>query len=146
MVSIAWCLKQKDGIELIGPSDNLYDSYLKEATETLEQLLNTKGKWQVIMAYYACYNALYALLQKAGIKCEIHDCTIKLIEIIPGFSKEDMLFLQNLKQQRIQAQYYLKKEALQDAHLIKQFILKAKEIGRSLPVADIRQRIANEKK
>ena len=29
--------------------------------------------------YYVCYNALYSLLVKCGIKCEIHDCNFKLM-------------------------------------------------------------------
>ncbi|MBS3169281.1 hypothetical protein J4210_02250 [Candidatus Woesearchaeota archaeon] len=141
MVTINWCLTQKNGIELIEPNDNLSQSYFKEAKETLLQIRGTGSKWEVIMAYYACYHALYALLQKAGIKCEIHDCTIEMLPLIKAFTNQDYLFLQNLKRRRIDAQYYLKPERLESPHPVKQFVLRCEEIAQNLDVAAIRGKI-----
>ena len=70
MNKLKWCCEQKKGIELIEPNDNLCEAYFKEARETLEAISDKENKWNVIMAYYAAYNAFYALLMKAGMKCE----------------------------------------------------------------------------
>ena len=42
MVSIKWCLKTKNGIELVAPSDNLADAYVKKAEERLSLMTITK--------------------------------------------------------------------------------------------------------
>ena len=78
---LIWCINQNKGIELIDQKLHLSTSYIQEADETLENMLSSKGKWKTIMAYYTCYNALYSLLMKVGIKCEIHDCTIELMDL-----------------------------------------------------------------
>ena len=70
---IIWCLRQKKGIEITETKPHLAELYIKEAEETLENVRTTKGKWKVITAYYSCYNALYSILMKSGIKCEIND-------------------------------------------------------------------------
>ena len=98
---IKWCAEQKKGINLIEPKLHLSESYIKEADETLENVFVTKGKWKLITAYYACYSALYALLMKAGIKCEIHDCTFELMELF-GFNTSEIEYLRKLKEDRIQ--------------------------------------------
>ena len=78
MDQIKWCIRQKKGIELVEPSDNLRDAYLIKAEEALEVLRATDIRdWQLTTAYYAVYNSMYALLMKIGIKCEIHSCTIE---------------------------------------------------------------------
>jgi len=143
---IAWCLKQKKGIELIKPNNNLSNQYFKEAEETLEEIKGKQSKWETIMAYYACYNALYAILMKAGIKCEIHDCTIELINVISGCTKEDYNLMLSLKEKRIQAQYYLKKVFIDDLKDIKSFIFKCREISESLDINELRGRLNDKKK
>ncbi len=58
MDQIKWCLKQKKGIELIEPNNNLREAYLIKAEEALETLRTTKSKdWKLITAYYAIYKA-----------------------------------------------------------------------------------------
>ena len=143
---ISWCLKQKNGIELIEPNDNLSEQYFREAKETLQEISGHGTKWDVIMAYYACYNALYALLMKAGIKCEIHDCTINLIKLIDEFSNAEYVFLTKLKEQRIQAQYYLKKEKLENLPEVKQFVLKCQVFSEELKVDYLRGKVNDAKK
>lgn len=133
---LKWCLKQKKGIELINPKSNLSKAYLMEADETLENVSVVKGKWKIITAYYACYNALYAILMKCGIKCEIHDCTIELMRLF-NFTQLDIEYMRELKDTRIKAQYYLKKVFLKEESKVKQFISKCKIILSGLSSSDI---------
>ena len=109
---ISWCIRQKTGIMLEKPSDELCKSYLKEANEAMISMnANMKAglrKWVVITAYYARYNAVYALLRKAGIRSEIHDCSIALLRYLFSevFDKELFIELEKSKEQRINLQYY----------------------------------------
>lgn len=141
MKKILWCLKVKNGIELIKENNNLSDKYLQESDNTLESLNNVNNKWGLIMGYYACYNALYSILMKIGIKCEIHDCSIALMEIIPLFTKEDIEFMKNIKSDRIDVQYYLKDKVLEDKDKVKDFVLKCKSIREEIDTDEIRQKI-----
>ena len=131
MVSLSWCLKQKKGIQLIEPSDNLCLAYLKDADDSLKIMLSIQGKWKVITAYYSCYNAFYALLLKAGIKSEIHDCTLALMHLFQ-FTAEDISFLSQLKTERIDAQYYLKNVLSPNDLQVKSFVLKCKHLAAQL--------------
>jgi len=124
---INWCLSQSSGINLMPPNINLSNSYIKEADETLENVFSSKGKWKTITAYYACYSALYSILMKCGIKCEIHDYTLELINLF-SFTKEEIKFIKNLKDDRINAQYHLKNILLNDEKPVKEFIFKCKII------------------
>ena len=124
---INWCFKQKKGISLIELKHHLSESYMKEADETLENVFSTKGKWKVITAYYSCYNALYSLFMKCGIKCEIHDCSLELMSLF-GFDDFEIEYLKTLKQDRIQTQYYLKEIVLEDENKVKNFVLKCKTL------------------
>ncbi|NOQ38385.1 hypothetical protein GQ472_05860 [archaeon] len=133
---IRWCLKQKRGISLIDAKPHLSDSYIKEADETLDNVLVTKGKWKVITAYYACYNALYSILMKCGIKSEIHDCTIELMSLF-DFDASDIEYFGKLKQDRINVQYYLKEIQLEDTDDVKRFIVKCKQILNRLGSSEI---------
>jgi len=104
---------------------------MEEADATLENVFLTRGKWKLITAYYACYNALYSLLMKCGIKCEIHDCTIELMNLL-GFTRDDTDFMARLKEDRIQVQYYLKNIELKNEEDIKKFILRCKVLSNDL--------------
>jgi len=134
-----WCCKQRKGIEIIEPKTHLSGSYMKEADETLENVFTATGKWKLITAYYACYNALYSLLMKCGIKCEIHDCTIELAEMF-DFSNEQIKYVRHLKDKRIQAQYYLKDMTLNSEDEGKDFVLKCKEILSNLDTDKIKEK------
>ena len=124
---IKWCSKQPKGVKLIELKPHLSKSYMKEADETLENVFSTKGKWKLITAYYACYNAFFALLMKCGIMCEIHDCSLELMELF-GFDTTEIDYLKKLKEDRIQTQYYLKEIFLGDESNVKEFILKCKTV------------------
>ena len=104
------------------------------------------SKWDVIKAYYACYHALYAVLMKCGIKCEIHDCSIELMKNIGSFSKEDYSLLIELKENRIQVQYYLKKKTLSNLNQVKRLILKCQEIAENIDLTGLRDALKNGKK
>ena len=136
MVNLSWCLKQKNGIKLIEPKIHLAESYLKESKESLEVCLKLKGRWKVISGYYSCYNALYAILMKCGIKSEIHDCTIKLMNLF-NFSQKEKIFLEKFKKSRIASQYYLKQVKPIEDKGTKLFVLKCKIIYDELSKEDI---------
>jgi uncharacterized protein (UPF0332 family) len=147
MGKLSWCLKQKRGVSLIEIKPHLKESYLKDAEKSLEVCLNLKGKWKLITGYYACYNALYSILMACGIKSEIHDCSIKLMDLF-GFSKQDIEFLENLKEDRIKVQYYLKEIPFKDEAKAKNFIVKCKEILEILSsskIEEIRNKIKRAK-
>lgn len=140
---IKWCLCQNRGIKLTEPKPHLSMSYIQEADETLENVFSAKGKWKTITAYYACYSAIYSILMRCGIKSEIHECTIELMDLF-DFTKDEKDFLGNLKDDRIQAQYYLKSIMLKDEDSVKNFILRCKVILSNLntkSIGDIRKKL-----
>ncbi|MFP4403505.1 MAG: hypothetical protein ACLFPJ_04090 [Candidatus Woesearchaeota archaeon] len=114
MVDINWCLKQNKGIKLITPNDNLAGEYIKNAKETLFSLKNNledSNMWKATKKYYALYFAVYSLMMKIGIKCEIHECTIELTKYLENFNifpKDTYKLLIDNKQLRIDNQYCLK--------------------------------------
>lgn len=151
MVDLGWCKKQKAGIRLIEPNDNLSKEYIDSSEETLSILKDIKGKskmWLATTKYYCEYFAVYALLMKLGIKCEIHDCTIAVCEFL---EKEGVLpqgtykKLEKDKKLRIDNQYYLKNKQVDiDFSEIADFILEIKKIISSLTldkINEIRKRI-----
>lgn len=146
MATIDWCKNQEKGIKPIEPNDNLFQEYIQTAEETLDILKSIKGKskvWLATTKYYCEYFAVYALLMKIGIKCEIHDCTIAIcellekIKIIPnGYTA----ILREDKQLRIDNQYYLKnRDVPLDYNKILEFVLKVKDIGAKLTNAKINE-------
>ncbi len=139
--SISWCLKQKRGIKLEEPNENLCKAYIQKAKSALSMLNSALEKeeidWITATAYYARYFAFYALLQKCGIKSEIHDCTISLMQFL--FVEEKIIqenFYTELllaKDLRIDTQYYvteeIDKEKLKiDSTTARTFFLKIEEV------------------
>ena len=124
----SWCCKK---VELIEPKDNLNKSYLSESEQDLGEIANVGSKWKVIIAYYSCYEAVYSLFMKCGIKCEIHDCTIELMSLF-GFSEEEQNLLRELKELREGNQYYLKRNEFEQEQKVKEFVSRCKEISSSL--------------
>ena len=85
MDRIRWCLRNKNGIELIETNENLREAYLKKAEEALESMSEVKNiDWKISTAYYSMYFSLYSVLMKAGIKSEIHSCTIEFMKKLLG--------------------------------------------------------------
>lgn len=114
LVNLGWCFRQKNGISLIDPNNNLSSEYMQSSEETLESLKDGKEKsrmWLATKKYYCEYLASYALLMRLGIKCEIHECTIAVCRFLEqeklmptGYSE----MLDDDKKLRIDNQYYLR--------------------------------------
>ena len=138
---LKWCLKQSKGIRTVGPSENLVKAYVQKSRTALKSMeLNAKEgiyEWALSASYYARYFAVYALLQKIGVKCEIHDCTIALFSYLlhgsipPGLVKQ----LKQSKDERVEAQYYTGKIDVDEQELIhsaKSFVLEIEKLIDSL--------------
>lgn len=114
MEKIRWCMEKKGGIELADPSDNLANGYVMKAEESLEALQKVKGNrdWTVSTAYYSMYFSLYSILMKAGVKCEIHACTIEFMKrfLTLYFTSAECKFMLQSLQARIDTQYYVDRE------------------------------------
>ena len=146
MKKLHWCLKKAGGIRLIPPSEDVCKEYVKSSESNLATMLRLSGKWRTITAYYACYDCLYAILQKIGIKSEIHDCSIEMMNLIVGFSDSDRDFLAGLKMDRIDVQYHLKQPKDVDTQRVREFILTCKIIIASIAedqIKGIRARVVN---
>ncbi|MFH1408917.1 MAG: HEPN domain-containing protein [Nanoarchaeota archaeon] len=114
---IFWCLRQKRGIRLEKPSEDLYGAYINKANGAINMLSSALEKeeadWIATTAYYARYFSFYALLMKCGIKSEIHECTISLFQFL--FVEEKIadikLFneFKSAKEYRIDTQYFVMK-------------------------------------
>ena len=151
MATIKWCKNQIKGIRLIEPNDNLFQEYIQTSEETLDILKIIKGKskvWLATTKYYCEYFAVYSLLMKIGIKCEIHDCTIAMAGLLEemGILPEGYaVILQEDKKLRIDNQYYLKNiDVPVDYNKIVQFVVTIKNTAIKLTndkVKEIREKI-----
>ena len=135
MEKISWCKKQSKGIKLIEPNENLSKEYYENAEESLRVLRSISetrsNMWLATTKYYIEYFAIYSVLMKIGIKCEIHDCTIELIRFLEG---EDIIekgvskILERDKELRIDNQYYLKNKPVEiKFEKLSSFLLSIKE-------------------
>lgn len=138
---VSWCWKQKRGIKLEEPNDNLCKAYIEKAKSALNMLDSAIEKdendWIATTAYYSRYFVFYALLQKCGVKSEIHDCTISLMHFL--FVEENIIKeplhaeLLLSKDLRVDTQYYvteqIDKEKLKtDSATARNFVLKMEEV------------------
>ena len=151
---LEWCFKLKDGLRLVEPNERLSKSYLDEAKSSLlraEKDLNDKDLlWATVAMYYAEYYALYSFLQRIGIKCENHTCSILAVSLLLGEDKT--ITINDHKNKRIDAQYYMKvdqeskiKIMLQEAKI---FVSNFDELISNLSENDIqlnRNKISKEK-
>ena len=89
--NLKWCFGLKDGLRILGPNERLAKSYLEEAKSSLERAeKNFKDGdllWATVVIYYAEHYALYSFLQRIGIKCENHFCSILATTAILGEEK-----------------------------------------------------------
>jgi uncharacterized protein (UPF0332 family) len=144
MNKISWGKKQKEGIKLQEPNDNLSQEYYQNAEESLKVLRSIKqtrsNMWLATTKYYIEYFAVYSVLIKIGIKCEIHDCTIALVQFLEdekvienGIAK----ILEKDKELRIDNQYYLKNKSVNiDFDKLAEFLL---SIRKSLDQIDAKK-------
>ncbi len=144
MSKLDWCKEKKRGIRLVEPNDNLARSYMEKSDNSLLMMEDAPSEdWEIVGAYYACYQALYSLLQKAGVKCEIYDCTIEMMRFFQ-FSEEEIELLGKLKVKRENAQYHVTDETkLGDSDKVKGFVLKCKELLEESDFEKIRERITS---
>jgi len=117
---LTWCLRQKKGIRIIEPNENLSKAYIRKAKSSLNTMnaaLQIKETdWILTTAYYARYFALYALLMKLGIRSEIHDCSIAIARLLTRhriLNKNLVTDISQAKQIRIETQYYVTQELKQ---------------------------------
>lgn len=107
---LMWCFKIKDGLKVVQPNDRLSRSYLEQAKSSLlrakKDFEDKDLLWTTIAIYYAEYYALYSFLQKIGLKCENHSCSILAVGILLGEDKTKTI--NEHKDKRIDAQYYMK--------------------------------------
>src|SRR3989344_2996533 len=93
---IKWCCKKKNGISLVEPSKNLSLAFIEKAERSLEEMNNAKYiESKLNFAYYAMYEAVYAVLQRIGVKSEIHTCTIEFMKVFLSehFTPEECKFI-----------------------------------------------------
>ncbi len=137
MVSINWCLKIRNGIELGATNSNMCDSYLKMAEESLKIIkkIDESKLWTASASYYVMYYCLYSVMMKIGVKCEIHQCSIEFMKrfLLDFYNPEDVELIKTAFESRNDLQYYpgklvdknklefIKKEAVD-------FLVKTKEI------------------
>ena len=107
---LSWCFKLKDGLKIAEPNEILSKSYLEQAKSSLsraEKDLNDKDLlWATVAIYYAEYYALYSFLQRIGVKCENHGCSILAVGFLLSEDKTEII--NQHKNKRIDAQYYMK--------------------------------------
>ena len=97
--------------------------------------------WATVAIYYSEYYALYSFLQKIGVKCENHSCSILAVSLLLGEGKTKTI--NEHKDKRIDAQYYMKvdqeikiKAMLQEA---KMFVADFDEVVSNFSEEDIKQ-------
>ena len=146
---LSWCFRLKDGLKVVEPNERLSKSYLEQAKSSLlraEKDLNDRDfLWATVAIYYAEYYALYSFLQKIGVKCENHACSILAVAFLLGEDKTKTINLH--KNKRIDAQYYMKvdqeikiKSMLQEA---KMFVADFDEVVSNLSEGDIKRHREN---
>lgn len=111
-------IKEQGKLELVEPSNEMQDSYLKKADNCFRsaKILSQNNLYENSMseAYYCMYNSLLALLFKIGIKSENHSASIILFENL--FNKEDLTkIISSAKTERIDKQYYVESNQVSKA-------------------------------
>jgi len=150
---LRWCLRQSKGIAIVKPSENLVRAYLQKSRNAIKSMeVNAEASiidWAVSASYYAKYFAVYSLLAKIGVKCEIHDCTIALFEYLFRDTVPRQLIreLRHSKEDRVEAQYYPLVEEVRLEQMMsrtKSFVLDIGEIMDGLDsesIARLRSRV-----
>ena len=88
---LRWCFKIKDGSKIVEPNERLSKSYLEQAKSSLlranKDFQDKDLLWTTVAIYYAEYYALYSFLQRIGVKCGNHSCSIIVVGILLGEDK-----------------------------------------------------------
>lgn len=118
MVKISWCLRQKGGLKLVEPNARLASSYLKMSEGAVGTMNREKGEntiSSISAGYYAIYYSLYAIMQKIGVKSEIHSCSIEFMKnfLMDFYAEEDIDLIEIAFFSRNTLQYYADKSVNQ---------------------------------
>lgn len=144
--------KQSKGLSKIQPNENMSNSYLSMAKESIVALDNMKQSriWTATASYYVFYYSLYSFMLRLGFKCEIHSCSIKFMEIflMDFYDISDINTLKLAFGARIDLQYYANRpvddEVINKIKLYcKDFYVKTKDILSILTenqIEDVRQK------
>ncbi len=148
MVSIEWCLEKRRGLRLVEPSEAMSESYLEMAEESIRALQKVEESriWRATTAYYVFYYALYSLMLRIGVKCEIHSCSIEFMKryLREFYSGKDMSMFEKAFSARINLQYYADR-TVDDAVIddvdqhCRRFFVKTKDSLAGLGEAGIRE-------
>src|SRR3989344_972492 len=155
IAKINWCINQKDGIKLVEPNSNLAEAYLKKAEDSLLSInLNQVKEWKIATAYYASYFSVYAIMQRMGVKCEIHPCTIEFAKVFlkEFFTNEEVEFLEDSFTARKDSQYYIDRKVADETYklILEQtplFFVKCKSILSKITekkINEIREKLKQE--
>ncbi|MFH1359011.1 MAG: HEPN domain-containing protein [archaeon] len=121
-----WCFKIKDGLKIVKPNERLSKSYLEQAKSSLHRAYkdfeDNDLLWATVTIYYSEYYALYSFLQKIGIKCQNHSCSILMVKNLLGEEKTQII--DKHQEKRIDAQYYMK---VDQKDKVREMLRKAKE-------------------
>lgn len=146
MVSIEWCLKNKDGLKAVSPNKNMSESYLKMAEESIIALEGLKESkiWTATASYYVFYYSLYSLMLRIGFKCEIHLCSIEFMKVYLNdfYDSKDMEMIIKAFSARQDLQYYAdrpvdEKTIGQVKKYCKDFFIKTKDVLANITGAQI---------
>jgi uncharacterized protein (UPF0332 family) len=101
-------LSRKKALQLVEPSPEIRDVYLKKSRSRLESarhlLSIDKFEESTEMAYYSMYHSLMALFFACGIKCENHTVAGWLLADVFGL---DNTVLESAKKERLDKEYYV---------------------------------------
>lgn len=140
---LKWCFGLKDGLSITEPNERIAKSYLEEAKSSLgraeKNFQDNDLLWATVVIYYAEYYSLYSFLQRIGVKCENHFCSILAAGHLLGENKTSIINLH--KDKRIDAQYYMKvgkeKEVEQMLKEAKMFVSEFNDLALNLSKDEI---------
>ena len=105
-ISFLKLLKKQSKLELVEPSEEIKESYLKDSESYLfsaKALFNIKKlKETTQLTYFSAYYSVLALLFRVGIKSETHAASLILLKEI---FEIDNSFLSKLKLKRLETYY-----------------------------------------
>ncbi len=112
MDKLKWCLRK--GMVLVEPNERLAKGYLKMAEDSFGTMDREKDKnsvFSISAGYYLIYYSLYAVMQKIGVKCEIHSCSIEFMKLflMDFYWEEDVRLIETAFSVRNTLQYYVDK-------------------------------------
>ncbi len=145
------CFRKSRGLRLNNPNENLARVYARKSKSALNMLNSAVEKqeyeWILDTSYYAKYFIVYSLFMKAGIKSEIHDCTIftlKSLFVEQGIVDEEIYEeIKKSKELRVDALYYDKdfgkEQIMERARAAPEFCLKVERIIEKISAEEIKK-------